>query len=55
MAKKSGLGKGTAALFSDITENLGGSNSVVNLKLIDVQPNINQPRHLFDDEKILNG
>lgn len=52
MAKRSGLGKGTAALFSDITENLGGSNSVVNLKLIDVQPNINQPRHLFDDEKM---
>jgi len=52
MAKKSGLGKGTAALFSDITENLESGNSVVELNIIDVQPNINQPRHVFDDEKM---
>lgn len=52
MAKKSGLGKGTAALFSDITENLETGSSVVELNIIDVQPNINQPRHIFDDEKM---
>lgn len=52
MAKKSGLGKGTAALFSDIADNLDSSNSVVSLSIVDVQPNINQPRRHFDDEKM---
>ena len=52
MAKKSGLGKGTAALFSDIADNLDSSNSVVSLNIVDVQPNINQPRRHFDDEKM---
>lgn len=52
MARKGGLGKGTAALFSDITENLHSKSSIVNLKLIDVQPNVNQPRRHFDDEKM---
>ena len=52
MAKKGGLGKGTAALFSEITENLQSKNSVVNLKIIDVQPNAEQPRRYFDEEKM---
>lgn len=52
MAKKSGLGKGAAALFSDIADNLEGTSSVVMLNIIDVQPNANQPRRKFDDEKL---
>ena len=38
MAKKSGLGKGAAALFSDIADNLEETSSVVMLNIIDVQP-----------------
>lgn len=52
MAKKSGLGKGAAALFSDIADNLEETSSVVMLNIIDVQPNANQPRRNFDDEKL---
>lgn len=52
MAKKSGLGKGAAALFSDIADNLEETSSVVMLNIIDVQPNANQPRRKFDDEKL---
>ncbi len=52
MAKKSGLGKGAAALFSDIAGNLEETSSVVMLNIIDVQPNANQPRRKFDDEKL---
>ena len=52
MAKKSGLGKGAAALFSDIADNLEETSSGVMLNIIDVQPNANQPRRNFDDEKL---
>lgn len=52
MAKKSGLGKGAAALFSDIADNLEETSSVVMLNIIEVQPNANQPRRNFDDEKL---
>ena len=55
MAKNTGLGKGLNALFStDIAEEekIKEGENIVNLKLIDVEPNKNQPRMRFDDEKI---
>lgn len=58
MAGKTGLGKGLDALFaSSIANNIEeekikAGETIVNLKLIDVEPNKNQPRINFDDEKI---
>ena len=59
MAKKTGLGKGLDALFaSNIIEEvkeeekLQEGEVIQSLKLIDVEPNKNQPRTHFDDEKI---
>lgn len=51
MLKKSGLGKGLGALLPeyDIEE---PESKVVSLKLIDVEPNENQPRKSFDGEKL---
>ena len=57
---KGGLGKGLDALFPsnvDITA-LGGdvshetSEKIVEMKINDIEPNVNQPRKSFDDEKI---
>ncbi len=57
MAGKTGLGKGLDALFSANIpsveeEKIREGESIVNLKLIEVEPNKNQPRINFDDEKI---
>lgn len=58
MAGKTGLGKGLDALFANNLNNviederIKEGEAIVNLKLIDVEPNINQPRMNFDDEKI---
>lgn len=56
MAKMTGLGKGLDALFSsnDVAqeEQIKEGESIVKLKIIDVEPNKNQPRISFDDEKI---
>lgn len=62
MAKKTGLGKGLDALFSNnlIEEEIEvqGDNipekveSVHKLKIIDIEPNRNQPRRVFDEEAI---
>ena len=55
MAKNTGLGKGLNALFStniEEEEQIKEGENIVNLKLIDVEPNKNQPRIKFDDEKI---
>ena len=55
MAKNTGLGKGLNALFSTNIaeeEKIKEGENIVNLKLIDVEPNKNQPRIRFDDEKI---
>lgn len=55
MAGKTGLGKGLDALFSNNIveeEKIKEGESIVNLKLIEVEPNRNQPRINFDDEKI---
>ena len=58
MAGKTGLGKGLDALFSSNISNISAEEknkdgeTIVNLKLIEVKPNKNQPRMNFDDEKI---
>lgn len=58
MAGKTGLGKGLDALFSNNIANIQQEEeiregeAIVNLKLRDVEPNKNQPRTNFDDEKI---
>ena len=59
MVKKTGLGKGLDALFANNIieevkeeEKLQEGEIIQNLKLIEVEPNKNQPRTNFDDEKI---
>lgn len=60
MAKK-GLGKGLGALFENGNENVfdispvkaeDSSNSIVMLKLSKIEPNKDQPRKKFDEEKL---
>ena len=57
MAKMTGLGKGLEALFTinnvePVKEDIQKGEIIQNLKLIDVEPNKNQPRVQFDSEKI---
>ena len=56
MAKKTGLGKGLDALFSDNTsseiEEIKDGEVVQNLKIIEVEPNREQPRKKFDEEAL---
>ncbi len=57
MAKKTGLGKGLDALFADNfkeeeKEVLRDGEIVQNLKIIEVEPNRNQPRKQFDEEAL---
>lgn len=61
MAKKTGLGKGLDALFSnniieEVEEKLdhidGNSENIQKLKVIDIEPNRSQPRRVFDEESI---
>ena len=56
MAKMTGLGKGLDALFTNTVETekeeIKEGEEVRNLKLIEVEPNRNQPRQQFDSEKI---
>ena len=59
MAKKTGLGKGLDALFSDNLkkeiekeEQLKDGEMVQNLKIIEVEPNRDQPRKKFDEEAL---
>lgn len=52
MPKKSGLGKGLDALFED--NNSESSGGVLTLRISEVEPNKNQPRHSFDEESIAN-
>lgn len=57
MAKNTGLGKGLEALFSDksviedIEEKRNGEK-IEKIKIIDIEPNKNQPRRKFDSEAI---
>ena len=62
MAKKTGLGKGLDALFSDkyILEDKvennkevkDGEEIVKKIKIIEIEPNRNQPRKIFDNESL---
>ena len=60
MAKMTGLGKGLGALFNDaniLEDNNSvdikeGEEIVHKIKLIDIEPNVNQPRRNFNDESI---
>jgi len=58
MNKKSGLGKGLNALFSENTiintndEAIKDGEVIQNLKLIDIEPNSNQPRRIFNSESL---
>ncbi len=55
MVKKTGLGKGLNALFSDNNiqgEEIKEGEVVRQLKLIEVEPNRNQPRRNFDEDAL---
>lgn len=58
MAKNTGLGKGLDALFSDktvienITEERKEGERIEKIKVMDIEPNRNQPRRNFDMEAI---
>lgn len=54
MAKMSGLGKGLDALFSNtvVDEEIGENEIVKNLKVIDIEPNKDQARRIFDEESL---
>ena len=61
MAKMTGLGKGLGALFNDANFEEDDNNSVNikegeevvhRIKLIDIEPNVNQPRRTFNEESI---
>lgn len=49
MAKMSGLGRGLDSLFSD---NSTDRDSIINVKLSEIEPNKNQPRKSFDEASI---
>jgi ParB family chromosome partitioning protein len=49
MAKRSGLGKGLGALFTD---NNTEDGMITSLKISEIEPNRNQPREYFEDEAL---
>ena len=58
MAKKTGLGKGLDALFASTVEEemkeeeIQVGEKIHKLKLIEIEPNRNQPRKQFDEEAL---
>ena len=57
---KGGLGKGLEALFPsnvDVDllggEQIGKTEKIVEMKINDIEPNVNQPRKAFDNDKIM--
>ena len=56
MAKKSGLGKGLNAILSDKYDSqaleFADNSHILELKIVDVEPNKDQPRKEFDKEKL---
>ena len=54
MVKKTGLGKGLDALFAmpGQEETVNESDALQNLKIMDVEPNREQPRKIFDEESL---
>ena len=53
MAKKS-LGKGLGALFNtdEVIDNVLEGQNIVELKLTEIEPNKQQPRRSFDEDKL---
>ena len=52
-AKKSGLGRGFDAIFADNSvEDISTGNSTTKVKLMDIEPNREQPRKQFDEEAL---
>lgn len=56
MAKKSGLGKGLNAILSDKYDSqaleFADNTHILELKIVDIEPNKDQPRKEFDKEKL---
>ena len=53
MARQSGLGRGLDALFADTVElNEKEDRTVKRVKITDIEPDKNQPRKIFDEEKL---
>ena len=52
MAKKSALGRGVSVLIPEYNTPEEDASGVVELKLVDVEPNREQPRKRFDREKL---
>lgn len=51
--KKSGLGRGIDVIFADNSvEDISASASAVKIKLMDIEPNRDQPRKQFDEEAL---
>ena len=51
-AKKGGLGRGLDALFADNSIEEIASTSAVKLKIMDIEPNRDQPRQIFDEDAL---
>lgn len=51
-AKKGGLGRGLDALFVDNSIEEIASTSAVKLKIMDIEPNRDQPRKIFDEDAL---
>ena len=51
-AKKGGLGRGLDALFADNSIEEIASTSAVKLKIMDIEPNRDQPRKIFDEDAL---
>ena len=49
-AKRGGLGKGLNAIFME--NETEDENKTVTLKISDIEPNRDQPRHSFDEESL---
>ena len=53
VVKKSGLGRGFDAIFADNSvEDISTGNSTTKVKLLDIEPNREQPRKDFDDDAV---
>lgn len=53
MAKRTGLGKGLDALFTpNVEEEILPNEQVTNIKIIEIEPNRNQPRRIFEEESL---
>lgn len=49
---KKGLGSGLGTIFNDINADSDNDGKIVELKISEVEPNKNQPRKNFDEEKL---